>query len=343
MEILLAIAVVAVAAVSVFTAARLRAALHDTSARLDEAADWAQEAEARVQGEIDLNQRAWSAAITELRGKITDIQSQVDRATGAGAQDRAGDSAELVRQLRTELQDEFRGDALSLRETVKQVGLALQHLESRMRETENESADLQRWLDGQQDWAARRLADMTSDVAYLDRHLVAIRRSVRRQLSTERTPAGGSGQGMLAGALSTGQAGAVDALYLLYAAFCDAVPLEIIYQELIGKAGARFHLSWTAPDGAPPEPRLARLLHACSEAGAGPEPGLSELRGLLLGLYCAAPSAAEVGPLVVSRSEHHLIAAVLAAAGEEGQPVDLTAWADGYGQRPATTAASGNP
>ena len=271
----------------------------------------------------------WSAQIGELREQTRKAHALAEQA-GAASRATAEGTTELVRRLRTEVQEQLASHMATLRTAIDELAEKISGLDSRLTESAGESAELRRrWLDDHHD-LADRLADISSDVAYLDRHLAPVEQAVRQQLSPGEGAGVGAGAGAgigLAGAFSTGQTAAAEGLRQLYLDLCRALRAEISYTEPAADGAARFLLSWTARAGGQPVPLLAGLLRACADPDASPRPGLNELRGLLLGLHCAAPAGAELGPLSVSSTERHLFAAVTEAAGDDGFTVDLTTWA----------------
>lgn len=325
----LAIAGLIAIALLVFMVVRFQALtrrLEDTEELLSARyADQLEQAESRLSARQDEARKLASEAQL-LASQLRDQQGSARTAVRDDASEQREWARQLRAELRHELQSELQGEALRVQEASQQLEPAVRDLETQLKETASALTDAQRWLGEQHEWTARQFTDVTRDIAYLDQRLLTVRQLVRQRLEHEMRPDGG-GHRILAGAVSTGQVAAADGLHQLYAAFCQALPLEIVFQEPGGDSGTRFYLSWTSPDGAAPEPLLEELLRGCADGDGASPAGLNELRCLLLGLHYAAPSAAQVGPMTVHRTGDRLVVRIGESAGEARRLLDLTSWA----------------
>jgi hypothetical protein len=102
-------------------------------------------------------------------------------------------------------------------------------------------------------------------------------------------------------------------LPLLYESFLSELPVDMLFHDCEHESSDRFYLLWSSQNGQSPEHRLEMLLRGCARDGGKPDPGLNELRGLLLALHHAGPGTLQVGPLVVIRTRRELMGTVLAA------------------------------
>ena len=153
---------------------------------------------------------------------------------------------------------------------------------------------------------------MLSDI---DQHLNAIRQYVRAQLDREVAMTRGSkGHRVLVGGICAEQHAAAGTLPLLYESFLSELPVDMLFHDSEHQSRDRFYLLWSSRNGQSPEHRLEMLLRGCARDGGKPDPGLNELRGLLLALHHAGPGTLQVGPLVVIRTDRELVGTVLAAA-----------------------------
>ena len=152
---------------------------------------------------------------------------------------------------------------------------------------------------------------MLSDI---DQHLNAIRQYVRAQLDREvATTRGSKGHRVLVGGICAEQHAAAGTLPLLYESFLSELPVDMLFHDSEHQSRDRFYLLWSSRNGQSPEYRLEMLLRGCARDGGKPDPGLNELRGLLLALHHAGPGTLQVGPLVVIRTDRELVGTVLAA------------------------------
>jgi hypothetical protein len=327
-----------------------------------------QQAEARLSVQNDQERRVWSDALNAVRqdaqGRVTRLGEQTRQ-----NRDRLADDSKLTGQLRSDLQAEaqerqvtihqLRADLQSetqerqlalqqLRDSLRsemisqvsdgaqrvterveqQLAQAAREINARATQAQTALATMQGELADHRQRADRQLADVASDIAYIDQRLGDVRRHVRRRLDYE-VLAGGAARRVLAGGICTGQAAAADILPLLYEDFCQAVPLEIVFREPRSRTDERFYLFWKSLHGAPAERQLETLLSACPDGTAESQPGLNELRSLLLALHRAGPATLQVGPMIVSRTHDGLVGGILTAAEANRSP----------SQRPAATTA----
>ena len=124
---------------------------------------------------------------------------------------------------------------------------------------------------------------------------------------------GNKGHRVLIGGICAEQPAAAGTLPLLYESFLSELPVDMLFHDSERQSSDRFYLLWSSRNGQSPEHRLEMLLRGCARDGGKPDPGLNELRGLLLALHHAGPGTLQVGPLVVIRTDRELVGAVLAA------------------------------
>jgi len=168
--------------------------------------------------------------------------------------------------------------------------------------------------------AEQQLASVAGVLSDIDQHLNAIRQYVRAQLDREvAMTRGNKGHRVLVGGICAEQA-AVGDLPLLYESFLSELPVDMLFHDSEHQASDRFYLLWSSQNGQSPEHRLEMLLRGCARDGGKPDPGLDELRGLLLALHHAGPGTLQVGPLVIIRTNRELVGTVL--AGTEASLLD---------------------
>jgi hypothetical protein len=169
--------------------------------------------------------------------------------------------------------------------------------------------------DGLRRQAERQLASIAGVLSDIDQHLNAIRAYVRAQLDREvAMTRGNKGHRVLVGGICAEQPAAAGTLPLLYESFLSELPVDMLFHDSEPQSSDRFYLLWSSRNGQSPEHRLEMLLRGCARDGGAPDPGLNELRGLLLALHHAGPGTLQVGPLVVIRTDRELVGTVLAAA-----------------------------
>ena len=169
--------------------------------------------------------------------------------------------------------------------------------------------------DGLRRQAERQLASIAGVLSDIDQHLNAIRAYVRAQLDREvAMTRGNKGHRVLVGGICAEQPAAAGTLPLLYESFLSELPVDMLFHDSERQSSDRFYLLWSSRNGQSPEHRLEMLLRGCARDGGKPDPGLNELRGLLLALHHAGPGTLQVGPLVVIRTDRELVGTVLAAA-----------------------------
>jgi hypothetical protein len=168
--------------------------------------------------------------------------------------------------------------------------------------------------DGLRREAEQQLASIAGVLSDIDQHLNAIRQYVRAQLDREvAMTRGNKGHRVLIGGICAEQPAAAGTLPLLYESFLSELPVDMLFHDSEHESSDRFYLLWSSRNGQSPEHRLEMLLRGCARDGGKKDPGLNELRGLLLALHHAGPGTLQVGPLVVIRTDRELVGAVLAA------------------------------
>jgi hypothetical protein len=147
-----------------------------------------------------------------------------------------------------------------------------------------------------------------------------------------------------------------DLLWPLLLSFCETVMLKpVVGPEWPRLADSRSYLLWHSSGGPQLEEVLYAKLVACASGPASPDPGLEELRGLVLSLHGAGPGTVQLGPMIINRTPGALLGCVTTAAtvpergnGDTlsptdpdaweaalrglapGRVIDLTSWADGF-------------
>jgi len=263
----------------------------------------------------------------------------------------------LTSQLSTGLQQEAR----QRRQEIQQLQQALRDLDRRAGQagpaathTGVEGEDPAAGPDDLRRQADQKLASVAGVLSDIDQHLNAIRQYVRAQLDREvAMTRGNKGHRVLVGGICAEQPAAAGTLPLLYESFLSELPVDMLFHDSEHQSSDRFYLLWSSRNGQSPEHRLEMLLRGCARDGGKADPGLDELRGLLLALHHAGPGTLQVGPLVVIRTDRELVGTVLAApeaglldgratlpAPEECRVLlqnvgrdrlaDLGAWADGH-------------
>jgi len=223
----------------------------------------------------------------------------------------------MTSQLSTGLQKEAR----QRRQEIQQLQQALRDLDRRARVTGAAAAhtgipgeDSAAGPDGLRQQAERQLASVAGVLSDIDQHLNAIRQYVRAQLDREvAMTRGNKGHRVLVGGICAEQPAAAGDLPLLYESFLSELPVDMLFHDSEHQSSDRFYLLWSSRNGQSPEHRLEMLLRGCARDGGKLDPGLNELRGLLLALHHAGPGALQVGPLVVIRTDRELVGTVLAA------------------------------
>lgn len=227
-----------------------------------------------------------------LHGKMT---SQLS----TGLQKEARQRRQEIQQLQQALRD--------LDRRVGQAGPAVTHAGIPGGESEAGPGDLRQQ-------AEQQLASVAGVLSDIDQHLNAIRQYVRAQLDREvAMTRGNKGHRVLVGGICAEQAAAAGDLPLLYESFLSELPVDMLFHDSERQSSDRFYLLWSSQNGQSPEHRLEMLLRGCARDGGKPDPGLNELRGLLLALHHAGPGTLQVGPLVIIRTNRELVGTVLAA------------------------------
>ena len=223
----------------------------------------------------------------------------------------------MTSQLSTGLQKEAR----QRRQEIQQLQQALRDLDRRAGVTGQAAAhtgtpgeDSAAGPDGVRQQAERQLASVAGVLSDIDQHLNAIRQYVRTQLDREvAMTRGNKGHRVLVGGICAEQPAAAGDLPLLYESFLSELPVDMLFHDSEHQSSDRFYLLWSSRNGQSPEHRLEMLLRGCARDGGKLDPGLNELRGLLLALHHAGPGTLQVGPLVVIRTDRELVGTVLAA------------------------------
>jgi hypothetical protein len=277
--------------------AREHLARHDDEMRQDQERAAEQEmVTARLDAALrrEARQRERDVARLEqaLHGKMT---SQLS----TGLQKEARQRRQEIQQLQQALRD--------LDRRVGQAGPAVTHAGIPGGESAADPGDLRQQ-------AEQQLASVASVLSDIDQHLNAIRQYVRAQLDREvAMTRGNKGHRVLVGGICAEQAAAAGDLPLRYESFLSELPVDMLFHDSEHQSSDRFYLLWSSQNGQSPEHRLEMLLRGCAREGGKPDPGLNELRGLLLALHHAGPGTLQVGPLVIIRTNRELVGTVLAA------------------------------
>lgn len=277
--------------------AREHLARHDDEMRQDQERAAEQEmVTARLDAALrrEARQRERDVARLEqaLHGKMT---SQLS----TGLQKEARQRRQEIQQLQQALRD--------LDRRVGQAGPAVTHAGIPGGESAVGPGDLRQQ-------AEQQLASVAGVLSDIDQHLNAIRQYVRAQLDREvAMTRGNKGHRVLVGGICAEQAAAAGDLPLLYESFLSELPVDMLFHDSERQSSDRFYLLWSSQNGQSPEHRLEMLLRGCARDGGKPDPGLNELRGLLLALHHAGPGTLQVGPLVIIRTNRELVGTVLAA------------------------------
>ena len=277
--------------------AREHLARHDDEMRQDtERAAEQEMATARLDAALrrEARQRERDIARLEqaLHGKMT---SQLS----TGLQKEARERRQEIQQLQRALRD--------LDRRAGQAGPAVAHAGTAGEDSAADSGDLRQQ-------AERQLASVAGVLSDIDQHLNAIRQYVRAQLDREvAMTRGNKGHRVLVGGICAEQTAGAGDLPLLYESFLSELPVDMLFHDSEHQSSDRFYLLWSSENGQSPEHRLEMLLRGCARDGGKSDPGLNELRGLLLGLHHAGPGTLQVGPLVVIRTDRELVGTILAA------------------------------
>ncbi len=361
MDILLAVAVMAVAVAGWFICATFRTQIRQISAELEQArkqiaAQSAEQAEQAEQAEHrgvagNREQTSLAGLYETVRQQISQAQAHLARHDDELRQDqaRAAQQETATTQLGTALRREARRrerdiarleqalygkltsqlstglqkEARQRRQEIQQLQLALRDLDRRAAPTEPAvtpagvpSEDLAAAPDGLHQQTERELASVASVLSDVDQHLNAIRQYVRAQLDREvAMTRGNKGHRVLVGGICAQQpAMAGTTLPTLYESFLSELPADMLFHDSEHESSERFYLLWSSRNGQSLERRLEMLLRGCPGDGSKTDPGLNELRGLLLALHHAGPGTLQVGPLVVIRTDRELVGTVLPAA-----------------------------
>jgi hypothetical protein len=348
MEILLAVAVMAVAVTTWFTTSTFRNRIHDNSAQLTQTRDQLsalQRAGQQLGQQQGDQRRNWADDFQAVRQRLGEMTRQLDQQQAttsqlsAALQAEAGHRDEAAARLWQSVHDEMavqlgqglETEAGQRRQEIQLLHQAIRDLDRRagqaeevQTQTQAEARAATTGLAGFRQQAEPQLAGLAMELAHLDRHLRDIRRYIRTQLDNEvAATRERTGDRVIVGGIYAEQAAACDILPLLYESFAAELPVELLFHDSAHQYNGRFYLHWSAPDAQPPEQRLAELLRACSADDDSQVTGLTELRGLLLALHHAGPGVLQVGPLVAVRTDDSLVATVL--AGEQAAQLDSQA------------------
>jgi hypothetical protein len=345
MEILLAVAVMAVAVTSWFTTTTFRNRIRENTTQLTATRDQLtslQRAGKQLGQQQGDQRKNWSDDFEAVRQRLGEITKQLDQqrtATsqlGAALQAEAGhrehDAGRLWKSVHDEMAVQL-GQGLETeseqrRQEIQLLHQAIRDLDRRAGQAEEvqtrAQAETRSTTTGLADFrqqAEPQLAGLAMELAHLDRHLRDIRRYIHTQLDNEvAATRQRDGDRVIVGGIYAEQPAASDVLPLLYESFAAELPVELLFHDSTHQFNGRFYLHWSAPDGQPPERCLSDLLAACLDDGDNPPTGVTELRGLLLALHHAGPGVLQVGPLVAVRTDDSLVAAVL--SGEQAAQLD---------------------
>lgn len=316
MELLLAVAVMAVAVASWIIATTFRIRIRENTTAVAQArteitacADRLQQAEKRLRSQSDHDQARWADEFEMVRQQIGEAHVQLARhdAELHGREDRLGD------------QGTEDGQPGPPRQEIERLQQAVRDLSRRTAQAEKIAARAEETAAGAEEAAAgagqaaqQQLAGLARDVCELSRHVDALRQHIRAQLDHEvTTTRGGTSHRVLVGGIYAERPSAAAALPVLYDSFLQELGLEMLFRDSPDRFAGRCYLSWDSLNGQSPEQRLDALLRACPGDGET-APGLGELRRLLLALHHAGPATLQAGPLVVFRTADQLAGAVLA-------------------------------
>jgi len=351
MDILLAVAVMVVAVASWFIAAALRTQIRQNAAELEQARKQIEQVGQTEQrlAERERDQAGLADFYQMVQQQIGDAREHLARHDEEMHQDRehaAGQetaTARLEAALRREtrqrerdiarLEQAFHGkltsqlstalqrEARQRRQEIQQLQQALRDLGRRVGQagpavthSEGTGEDSAAGPDGLRRQTEQQLASVAGVLSDIDQHLSAIRQYVRAQLDREvAMTRGNKGHRVLVGGICAQQPAAAGPLPLLYESFLSELPVDMLFHDCEHESSDRFYLLWSSQNGQSPEHRLEMLLRGCARDGGKPDPGLNELRGLLLALHHAGPGTLQVGPLVVIRTRRELMGTVLAA------------------------------
>jgi hypothetical protein len=351
MDILLAIAVMVVAVASWFIAAALRTQIRQNAAELEQArtqieqvgqteqrlaererdqaglADFYQ----MVQQQIGAAREHLARHDDEMRQDREHAAEQemtaarLEAAVRREARQRDRDIARLEQafhgKLTSQLSTGLQQEARQRRQEIQQLQQALRDLGRRagqagtaITQAGARGEDSAAGPDGPRRQAEQQLASVAGVLSDIDQHLSAIRQYVRAQLDREvAMTRGNKGHRVLVGGICAEQPATAGTLPLLYESFLSELPADMLFHDSEHQSSDRFYLLWSSRNGQSAEHRLEMLLRGCARDGGKPDPGLDELRGLLLALHHAGPGTLQVGPLVVIRTDRELVGTVLAA------------------------------
>jgi hypothetical protein len=351
MDILLAIAVMVVAVASWFIATALRTQIRQNAAELEQARKQIEQVGQTEQrlAERERDQAGLADFYQMVQQQIGDAREHLARHDDEMRQDQeraAGQemtTARLDAALRREarqrekdiarLEQAFHGKLTSqlstgLQQEARQRRQEIQQLQQALRDLGRRAGqagpavtqagvpgeDSAAGADGLREQTEQQLAGVAGVLSDIDQHLSAIRQYVRAQLDREvAMTRGNKGHRVLVGGICAEQPAAAGPLPLLYESFLSELPVDMLFHDCEHESSDRFYLLWSSQNGQSPEHRLEMLLRGCARDGEKPDPGLNELRGLLLALHHAGPGTLQVGPLVVIRTRRELMGTVLAA------------------------------
>ena len=355
MDILLAIAVMVVAVASWFIAAALRTQIRQNATDLEQARKQFTEQAGQRLAERERDQAGQADFYQMVQQQISDarehlarhddemrqdseraaeqemVTARLDAALRRETRQRERDVARLEQALHgkmtSQLSTGLQKEARQRRQEIQQLQQALRDLDRRVGQAG--PAVTQAGIPGGESAAGpgdlrqqaeQQLASVAGVLSDIDQHLNAIRQYVRAQLDREvAMTRGNKGHRVLVGGICAEQA-AVGDLPLLYESFLSELPVDMLFHDSEHQASDRFYLLWSSQNGQSPEHRLEMLLRGCARDGGKPDPGLDELRGLLLALHHAGPGTLQVGPLVIIRTNRELVGTVL--AGTEASLLD---------------------
>jgi predicted nucleic acid-binding Zn-ribbon protein len=350
MDILLAIAVMVVAVASWFIAAALRTQIRQNAAELEQARKQIEQVGQTEQrmAERERDQAGLTDFYQMVQQQIGDARehlarhddemrqdqeraagqematARLDAALRREARQREKDIARLEQafhgKLTSQLSTGLQQEARQRRQEIQQLQQALRDLGRRAEQagpavtpTAVRGEDSAAGADGLRGQTEQQLASVAGVLSDIDQHLSAIRQYVRAQLDREvAMTRGNKGHRVLVGGICAEQPAAAGALPLLYESFLSELPVDMLFHDCEHESSDRFYLLWSSQNGQSPEHRLEMLLRGCARDGGKPDPGLNELRGLLLALHQAGPGTLQVGPLVVIRTRRELMGTVLA-------------------------------
>lgn len=206
-------------------------------------------------------------------------------------------------------------DITSLQEALRDMGERQSRTQAEMAEIANTVKSLMTASDEREDrdrQVAEQLLDLTEMLLHGQRDIESYLRA-RLDYEVVRTSRDHEGR-IITADLYLDRPGA-DILWPLCLQFCESIMLRALLPERPRPAGCGSYLIWQPSDDQQQlEEILGAKLAACPDNLAWPSPGLEELRALTLLLHHAGPGTAQLGPLIINRTQRASLGCVLTAA-----------------------------